>query len=166
MKLLLSIAGCFLVFINTGDAKCSAKNENASSGTTACLVNRRGAIRGMSNRCIDASDAHSWNFTPLQLYDCYGTPQQTFMVVGSDSTIRVFGKCIGLKDGSTNSGTVVDLYDCTGATTQQWLITSSGQIISMRADKCLHSVTSENRSAIQIKTCDNSENQRWIFINL
>lgn len=202
MKLLLSIVGCFLVFINDGTLAFVAEDANSSDntyelnndtdatqlmddasavllyvenvvdvnaeheksvGTTSstCLVNRRGSIRGLSNRCLDVPSGNSANGTPLQLHDCNNTPAQIFMTVGSDSTIRVFGKCIGLKSGSINSGTVVDIYDCTGALTQQWLTTSTGQIISMRADKCLHAVTSLNRAAIQIQNCDNSANQRW-----
>lgn len=85
------------------------------------------------------------------------------MAIGSDNSIRVLGKCIGIVDGNTENGTPVNIYGCGVTDSQKWLLTSSGQIINVKAFKCLHATTNLNQSSIQIQDCDNSDNQRWNF---
>ncbi|MGW5127875.1 lectin [Streptomyces sp. NPDC004069] len=121
-----------------------------------------GAIRGLAGKCVDVAGASSANGTPVQLYDCNGTPAQQW-TVASDGTLRALGKCLDVTDGSTADGATVQLWDCTGGPNQKWVVSSARDIVNPQADKCLDVTdnNSANGTRLQIWTCTGGANQKW-----
>ncbi|NUP38655.1 MAG: lectin, partial [Streptomyces sp.] len=120
------------------------------------------AIRGLAGKCVDVAGANSANGTPVQLYDCNGTPAQQW-TVGSDGTLRALGKCLDVTGNGTADGSTVQLWDCTGGANQKWTVTGANDIVSPQADKCLD-VTGNNAAngtRLQIWTCSGGANQKW-----
>ncbi len=121
-----------------------------------------GAIRGLAGKCVDVAAANSANGTPVQLYDCNGTPAQQW-TVGPDGTIRALGKCLDVASGGTADGTPVQLWDCNGSAAQRWVVTGARDIVNPQADKCLDVSGNDpaNGTRLQIWTCTGGANQKW-----
>ncbi|WP_030418989.1 glycoside hydrolase family 16 protein [Streptomyces sp. NRRL F-5065] len=121
-----------------------------------------GAVRGLAGKCVDVAAANSANGTPVQLYDCNGTPAQRW-TVGPDGTIRALGKCLDVASGGTADGTPVQLWDCNGSAAQRWVVTGARDIVNPQADKCLDVSGNDpaNGTRLQIWTCTGGANQKW-----
>ncbi|MFF7970095.1 ricin-type beta-trefoil lectin domain protein [Streptomyces sp. NPDC007905] len=119
-------------------------------------------IRGLAGKCVDVAGADPANGTPVQLYDCNGTPAQAW-TVGSDSTIRALGKCLDVTGNGTADGSTVQLWDCTGGPNQKWAVSAAHDIVNPQADKCLDVTgnNSANGTRLQIWTCTGGANQKW-----
>lgn len=140
------------------------ETNSKSGGVTSdlCLRNYRGAIGGISNRCLNVKNGSTTNQTPLIMFNCSNNANQRFMTLSSDNTIRVLGRCLDAGIGA-NNGAFVRIHDCHGQVQQQWIITSSGQIVNVGGDNCLHAITTVNEAAIHVNQCDGSASQRWTF---
>ncbi|WP_371667755.1 family 16 glycosylhydrolase [Streptomyces sp. NBC_00289] len=120
------------------------------------------AIKGLSGKCVDIAGANPANGTPVQLYDCNGTPAQQW-TAASDGTLRALGKCLDVTGGGTADGTTVQLWDCTGGPNQKWAVSAAHDIVNPQADKCLD-VTGNNPAngtRLQLWTCGGGANQKW-----
>ncbi|MFE9172971.1 ricin-type beta-trefoil lectin domain protein [Streptomyces kebangsaanensis] len=121
-----------------------------------------GAVRGLAGKCVDVAGANPANGTPVQLYDCNGTPAQQW-TLAADSTLRALGKCLDVTDRGTADGSTVQLWDCTGGPNQKWVVSSAHDIVNPQANKCLD-VTGNNPAngtRLQIWTCTGGANQKW-----
>ncbi|MBT2467010.1 lectin [Streptomyces sp. ISL-66] len=121
-----------------------------------------GPITGLGGKCVDVTGANSANGTPVQLYDCNGTPAQRWSV-GTDGTIRALGKCLDVASGGTADGTPVQLWDCNGSAAQQWATPEARDIVNPQANKCLDASggSSANGTRLQIWTCTGAAHQKW-----
>ena len=119
-------------------------------------------IRGLGGKCVDVAGANTANGTPVQLYDCNGTPAQQW-TVASDGTLRALGKCLDVTGGGTGDGTKVQLYDCNGSGAQKWVVTAAQDIVNPQANKCLDVTdgSTANGTRLQIWTCTGAANQKW-----
>ncbi|MEV0977124.1 family 16 glycosylhydrolase [Streptomyces sp. NPDC049915] len=119
-------------------------------------------IRGLAGKCVDVAGANPANGTPVQLYDCNGTPAQTW-TAGADGTLRALGKCLDVTDRGTADGSTVQLWDCSGGANQQWVVTAAHDIVNPQANKCLDATggSSANGTRLQIWTCTGGANQKW-----
>ncbi|MFF9623416.1 ricin-type beta-trefoil lectin domain protein [Streptomyces griseosporeus] len=119
-------------------------------------------IRGLGGKCVDVAGANTANGTPVQLYDCNGTPAQQW-TVASDGTLRALGKCLDVTGGGTADGTKVQLYDCNGTGAQKWVVTAAQDIVNPQANKCLNVTdgSTANSTRLQIWTCTGAANQKW-----
>ncbi|KOU29712.1 1,3-beta-glucanase [Streptomyces sp. WM6372] len=123
---------------------------------------RTGPITGLAGKCVDVAGANPANGTPVQLYDCNGTPAQQW-TPAADGTLRALGKCLDVTGGATADGTPVQLYDCNGSPAQRWALPAARDIVNPQADKCLD-VTGNNAAngtRLQIWTCGGTPNQKW-----
>ncbi|MEU8842513.1 ricin-type beta-trefoil lectin domain protein [Streptomyces roseus] len=127
---------------------------------------RTGPITGLAGKCVDVTGGNPANGTPVQLYDCNGTPAQQW-TLAADGTLRALGKCLDVTSGGTADGTPVQLYDCNGTPAQRWALPAARDIVNPQADKCLD-VTGNNpanATRLQIWTCGGAPNQKWNLPN-
>ncbi|MFE2945045.1 family 16 glycosylhydrolase [Streptomyces sp. NPDC059255] len=129
--------------------------DSGSGGTT-------GTITGIGGMCVDVAGASSANGTPIQLHNCNGVAAQQW-TVGTDGTIRAFGKCLTVKDNSTADGAPLQLWDCNGGGNQRWGISAARDIVNVQADKCMDATgnSSADGTRLQIWTCAGTPNQKW-----
>ncbi|MFC9430464.1 family 16 glycosylhydrolase [Streptomyces sp. NPDC056987] len=129
--------------------------DSGSGGTT-------GTITGIGGMCVDVAGASSANGTPIQLHNCNGVAAQQW-TVGTDGTIRAFGKCLTVKDNSTADGAPLQLWDCNGGGNQRWGISAARDIVNVQADKCMDATgnSSADGTRLQIWTCAGTANQKW-----
>ncbi|MFE3743347.1 RICIN domain-containing protein [Streptomyces sp. NPDC059096] len=129
--------------------------DSAPGGST-------GTITGIGGMCVDVAGASSANGTPIQLHNCNGAAAQQW-TVGTDGTIRAFGKCLTVKDNSTADGAPLQLWDCNGGGNQRWGISGARDIVNVQADKCMDATgnSSADGTRLQIWTCAGTANQKW-----
>ncbi|ROQ98582.1 beta-glucanase (GH16 family) [Streptomyces sp. 2132.2] len=123
---------------------------------------RTGPITGLAGKCVDVAGGNTANGTPVQLYDCNGSPAQQW-TAAADGTLRALGKCLDVTGGNTADGTPVQLYDCNGTPAQRWALPAARDIVNPQADKCLD-VTGNNpanATRLQLWTCGGTPNQKW-----
>ncbi|MFI5665789.1 ricin-type beta-trefoil lectin domain protein [Streptomyces sp. NPDC051704] len=127
---------------------------------------RTGPITGLAGKCVDVAGANPANGTPVQLYDCNGTPAQQW-TIAADGTLRALGKCLDVTGGATADGTPVQLYDCNGSPAQRWALPAARDIVNPQADKCLDVTgnNAANATRLQIWTCGGGANQKWNLPN-
>ncbi|MFJ7902030.1 ricin-type beta-trefoil lectin domain protein [Streptomyces sp. NPDC096198] len=120
------------------------------------------AITGLAGKCVDVAGANPANGTPVQLYDCNGTPAQKW-TVASDGTLRALGKCLDVVGNGTADGSKVQLWDCTGGPNQKWTVTAAHDIVNPQANKCLDVTDNNpaNSTRLQIWSCSGNANQKW-----
>ncbi|WP_432838773.1 ricin-type beta-trefoil lectin domain protein [Dactylosporangium sp. CA-092794] len=131
----------------------------ASANTAALHTSYNG-------KCVDADlNTINRNGTRIQLWDCNGSPQQTWNFAG-DGTIRVGrnNKCL---DSDTNTagrlGAVVQLWDCNGSAAQRWSVIN-GVIRSGYSGQCLDAdlnAIAANGARVQLWSCNGSKQQQW-----
>lgn len=121
-----------------------------------------GPITGLAGKCVDVAAADSTNGTAVNLYDCNGTPAQTW-TVGSDGALRALGKCLDIVDRATANGTKMQIWDCSGGANQIWRSQSDGTLRNPASGRCLDVTdnTSANGTRLQIYDCFGGPNQRW-----
>ncbi|MEV4826521.1 ricin-type beta-trefoil lectin domain protein [Micromonospora sp. NPDC049274] len=118
-------------------------------------------IRGHeSDRCIDVTDG-SYNSNPvLQIWTCNTGSNQRW-TLGSDGTVRAFGKCMTVAGGSTTSGADIVLSTCNGSASQRFDLNGSHDLVNPRADKCVEARGSGSGSKLRLAWCAGSDDQKW-----
>ncbi|MER5371672.1 ricin-type beta-trefoil lectin domain protein [Streptomyces sp. NPDC002553] len=118
-----------------------------------------------SGRCIDvtgAADGKGKDGTPLQLWECAGTPNQKWVFHG-DGTVRTLGMCMDVAWGSRDDGAVIQLVRCSGNPAQQFVLSTRGDLVNPQADKCVD--VKDNGTGdgarLQLWTCSGTPNQKW-----
>ncbi|WP_369371302.1 family 16 glycosylhydrolase [Promicromonospora sp. Populi] len=124
---------------------------------------RTGTVTASNGICLDVAGAATANGTPIQLATCNGNAAQQW-TVGTDGTLRAFGKCLDVAGGGTAAGTAVQLWDCNGTGAQQW--TSTAGTLALRnpqSGRCLQPIggVQTNGTRTQIADCNGSTAQRW-----
>ncbi|GAB2741428.1 ricin-type beta-trefoil lectin domain protein [Kitasatospora kifunensis] len=124
-------------------APAVAQAAPASSGRTVHSTRAGPSVAGPTGRittirgwCLDVSGGNTTNGTPLQAYQCNGTPAQQW-TVGTDGTLRALGKCMDVYGGLTNQNVAVQLYDCNGSGAQQWAVHNTDMLINPQSGLCL-----------------------------
>ncbi|RZU51134.1 glucosylceramidase [Krasilnikovia cinnamomea] len=122
---------------------------------------RTGQVVGLGGKCVDVAGANPANGTPVQLYDCNGTPAQSWTLAAGD-TVQALGKCLDVTGGATTNGTKIQLYDCNGTNAQKWTA-SNGALVNTGSGTCLDAtdVSSANGTRLQIWACTGAPNQHW-----
>ncbi len=119
-------------------------------------------IRGIGKACVDSNEARSDNGTPVQLWECWGGANQSWVLTNKGQIRGIGGKCLDVQSGSTANGTPVRLWDCNGSAAQTWQLTKSGEIKGP-GDKCLDAfgATSANGTRLVLWDCGGGANQKW-----
>jgi beta-glucanase (GH16 family) len=85
----------------------------------------RSALRKIAPRRLDVTDNVNASGTTLQLWDCWGGPNQQWAVDGA-RIVGLGGKCLDVRFSGTDNGTPAQIWDCNGTAAQQWEIRSVG----------------------------------------
>ncbi|MFC0065100.1 ricin-type beta-trefoil lectin domain protein [Umezawaea endophytica] len=126
-------------------------------------TNGREVVGAQSGRCLDVDRGTITNGTRLQLWDCAGGTNQTW-VPNARKQLVVYGtKCLDAFDNGTANGTEVVIWDCNGQTNQQWNANADGTITGVQSGLCLDAYGNgtANGSRIVLWTCGGGANQRW-----
>jgi hypothetical protein len=121
-------------------------------------------VRGTgSNRCLDVPGSSTTWGTQLEIYDCNGGSNQSWLLTPSKALVVYGSLCLDVTGASTSVGAAVEIWDCTGATNQQWNVNSNGTITSVQTGYCLDVVGAgtANGTKIDVYTCNGGTNQQW-----
>ncbi|WP_331739172.1 ricin-type beta-trefoil lectin domain protein (plasmid) [Streptomyces atratus] len=140
-----------------------AKQSVGTSGSAERSTSAPGvSIRGhASGRCIDVTDGKG-DGTPLQIWDCSGSSQQTWRFMG-DGTVRSMGLCMDVAWGATSNGAVIQLATCNGGPAQRFRLNSSHDLVGLQAGKCVDVKErhASNGSRLQLWDCNGQGHQKW-----
>ena len=146
-------------YLITGDDGQGAQNETITA--TAGLVDN--FIGKASGNCMDVSNAAATNGTAIWLYNCNGTPAQTWRVGANSSLRSALGKCLDVTNAATANGSPVQLYSCNGTSAQMWQLTTTGTLKNPASGRCLTPAgeATFETTRLQIADCDGSAAQIW-----
>ncbi len=121
-----------------------------------------------AGRCLDVPGQSTTNGTQVQIYDCWGGPNQTWTRTASNQLTVYSGssqKCLDAYNNQTSAGTKVEIWSCNGGANQQWRINSDGTITGIQSGLCLDvsGASTANGALVQLWTCNGGSNQRWSF---
>jgi len=121
-------------------------------------------VRGVgANRCLDVPGASTVWGVQLEIYDCNGGSNQSWLLTPA-KTLVVYGSlCLDVAGASTAAGAKVETWDCTAAVNQQWNLNSNGTITSVQTGLCLDAsgAGTANGTLIDVWSCNGASNQQW-----
>jgi PKD repeat protein len=122
---------------------------------------RVGALKALG-KCADINGAATADGTRVQIWDCGGSPQQTW-TIGTDGTVRGLGKCLDVTSSGLVNGTKVQLYTCNATGAQQWVTAANGGLRNPQSGRCLDipSSNTTNGNQLQIYDCNGTAAQNW-----
>jgi Ricin-type beta-trefoil lectin domain/Thaumatin family len=122
------------------------------------------AFRGDAGKCIDVPGGMSNDGAQLQLWDCNGTPAQSF-TAGANGSQVALGKCMDVAWASRDNGAKVQLARCNGGPAQIWVIDGT-RLRNPNSGKCVdvRDRSPNNGAPLQIWDCDTSAHQAWHLI--
>ncbi|BCJ26627.1 serine/threonine-protein kinase [Actinocatenispora sera] len=140
----------------------SERESPTSSPSPTAPVAVTGEIDGYGGACVDVAGGATDDGTAIQLHSCNGTQAQQW-TVGTDGTVRAFGKCMDVTGGATGNGTPIQLYGCNGTPAQQWQVGAGGQLVNTKSGRCLDATgpSAADGTRLQIWDCTGADNQRW-----
>ncbi|KAJ2935517.1 hypothetical protein H1R20_g1575, partial [Candolleomyces eurysporus] len=118
-------------------------------------------------KCLDVRGAVFANGTPVDIFDCNGTPAQNWIVNRGSTKVQVAGTNFCLDAGEwPNSGTQLKIWTCyNNLPAQQWWYTDDNRIALQNRGFCLDLTNSGswNGNIMQIWACtNNNPNQVWV----
>ncbi|KAF5336494.1 hypothetical protein D9611_006744 [Ephemerocybe angulata] len=119
-------------------------------------------------KCIDVQGGVFANGTPVQLYDCNGTPAQNWLLNHGSTKIQRSGTNFCLDAGSNpGNGVGMKIWTCyDGNPAQQWYYTDDNRIALEGKGQCLDLPNGDlsNSNRVQTWQCTNkNENQVWML---
>lgn len=116
-----------------------------------------------SGRCVDANNNTITNGTQMQLWDCSGGSNQTWVYTARKQLVVFGNKCLDANKGGTTNGTAVIIWDCNGQANQQWNFNANGTIVGVQSGLCLDAsgAGTANGTSLILWACGTGANQRW-----
>jgi hypothetical protein len=120
-------------------------------------------IGAQSSRCLDVDNNTITNGTAMQLWDCSGGANQTWVYTSRKQLVVYGNKCLDAFNAGTTNGTAVVIWDCNGQTNQQWNVNANGTITGVQSGLCLDAsgAGTANGTRIILWACGAGTNQRW-----
>ncbi|MEU4446130.1 PHB depolymerase family esterase [Actinosynnema sp. NPDC050801] len=128
---------------------------------------KTGTLRAVSaGKCLDVPGQTTTAGTRLQIWDCWGGPNQQWtataageLTVYSGSTSR----CLDAEGGGSTAGTAVIIWSCHGGVNQKWRLNADGSVTGTQSGLCLEvaNAGTANGSPVRLWTCNGQSNQRW-----
>ncbi|HMG55745.1 MAG TPA: RICIN domain-containing protein [Kofleriaceae bacterium] len=120
-------------------------------------------VGAQSSRCVDANNNTILNGTQMQLWDCSGGANQTWVYTARKQLVVYGNKCLDANNGGTTNGTAVIIWDCNGQANQQWNFNASGTIVGVQSGLCLDASGNgtANGTKLILWACGSGANQRW-----
>jgi hypothetical protein len=121
-------------------------------------VVKRGAITGLSGKCVDVRSGNRAEGTPIDLFPCNATAAQEW-IVGADGSLRALGKCMTAPPG----GTAAELRSCNGSPQQQWNPQLDRSLVNAASGRCLElpGGKTDDFTILAVATCTGSPAQQW-----
>ncbi|KAF7796197.1 hypothetical protein EIP86_007371 [Pleurotus ostreatoroseus] len=121
---------------------------------------------GDSSKCLDVRAAEYANGTPVQIYDCNGTPAQNWILERGSTSVKVNGTNFCLDAGaSPANGVQMKIWQCyDNLPAQEWYYTDDNRVALENQGFCLDLTNGvkSNSNPIQIWQCtDNDVYQIW-----
>ncbi|RXW19552.1 hypothetical protein EST38_g6302 [Candolleomyces aberdarensis] len=118
------------------------------------------------NKCIDVRGDVRANGTPVQIYDCNGTPAQRWVIRSGSTKVRLANSNFCLDAGSSPAnGVQMKIWQCfDNLAAQQWTFTSDNRITLGGTPLCLDLTQGNtgNSNVLQTWECGNfNTNQAW-----
>lgn len=121
-------------------------------------------VNVLTSKCMDTAGRIFANGTTEDIYDCNGTPAQTWTVTADDRLTQDGGAyCLDDLGFGNTPGTKVALWSCNGGSNQQWTLHPDGSVTSNYANLCLD-VTGQGSSdftPLVLENCDGNPSQQW-----
>jgi len=117
-------------------------------------------IVARSGACLDVERGNTANGTPLILFRCHGTPNQSWSISGNN-IVGDGGSCVDVQGGAPADGAQAIISSCNGAASQQWNL-SNGAIVGI-GGKCLGGLNGggDDRTPIVLMPCSGAPWQLW-----
>lgn len=120
-------------------------------------------VGAQSARCLDVNNNTITNGTRMQLWDCTGGANQTWVYTARKQLVVYGNKCLDANNNGTTNGTAVIIWDCNGQANQQWNLDASGTIVGAQSGLCLDASGNgiANGTSLILWACGSGANQRW-----
>ena len=120
-------------------------------------------VGAQSGRCVDVNNNTLINGTQMQLWDCSGGPNQTWVYTARKQLVVYGNKCLDANHAGTTNGTAVIIWDCNGQANQQWNVNANGTIVGVQSGLCLDASGqgTANGTKLILWACGSGANQRW-----
>ncbi|KAF9449742.1 carbohydrate-binding module family 13 protein [Macrolepiota fuliginosa MF-IS2] len=125
---------------------------------------------GNNAKCLDVRGAVLENGTPVQIFDCNGTPAQNWVISPGEGHVVLANTGFCLDAGSAPAnGVGMKIWQCfDNLPAQDWFYTSDQRIALTNQGFCLDLTNGSlvNSNQIQTWTCTDSDvNQIWTITN-
>jgi chitinase len=119
-------------------------------------------------RCLDVIDQGTAAGSRLQLWDCWGGPNQKWVTRPNGTLVNVgSGRCLDAPYGNTANGTQLWIWDCNGSGAQTFSYNGGSSNIIGPAGKCVDVAGDEvagDGAAVQLWDCqDRARDQNWAW---
>ncbi|KAF9451140.1 carbohydrate-binding module family 13 protein [Macrolepiota fuliginosa MF-IS2] len=123
---------------------------------------------GNTNKCLDVRGDILANGTPVQIFDCNGTPAQQWILKSGETSVRLANTTFCLDAGaSPTNGTPMKIWTCfDNLPAQEWFFTDDARIALFNQGLCLDLTNGNltNTNIVQTFKCtDGNTNQIWTF---
>ncbi|KAF5361913.1 hypothetical protein D9756_002827 [Leucocoprinus leucothites] len=123
-------------------------------------------ISATTNKCLEVRGNVQANGTPVQIFDCNGTPAQQWLLTVGQTSVRLANSPFCLDAGaSPTNGTPMKIWECfANLPAQQWVLTTDSRIALSGRGLCLDlpSGNLTNTNVVQTWQCtDGNVNQIW-----
>ncbi|TFK23371.1 carbohydrate-binding module family 13 protein, partial [Coprinopsis marcescibilis] len=121
---------------------------------------------GNWRKCLDVQGAKFENGTPVDVFDCNGTPAQNWIINPGNTKVQVAGQNFCLDAGDwPGDGTKMKIWQCyDNVPAQSWFYTDDKRISLTNRGQCLDLTNGDTCSGniMQIWGCSyNNANQVW-----
>jgi hypothetical protein len=118
-------------------------------------------LNTISGGCIEVQGGNIADGTPIDVYQCTGSPNQNWTISGGRIT-GIGGSCLDENLGAASARAPVILVSCNGRPSQKWTV-SNGQIIGV-SGQCLEAVGSDASNGIPLilSRCTAAASQKWL----
>ncbi|KAF4573626.1 Ricin B lectin domain-containing protein [Pleurotus pulmonarius] len=120
------------------------------------------------SKCLDVQGDVQSNGTPVQIFDCNGSPAQTWVIKPGPTKVQLAGTNFCLDAGSSpGNGVGMKIWQCfDNLPAQQWFLTDDSRIALEDQGLCLDLTNGNLTNGNQVQTwqcTDNNNNQVWFL---
>jgi hypothetical protein len=125
------VVGPFMALLALGVASCG---ESGPPPETYDMAPSGAQIVSSEGQCVDVQRSGSESGTPVIVFHCHGTPNQTW-TLRRGQIIGIGGSCLDVQGSAPVDGAPLIVVACSGAPSQQWSL-SDGKIVGI-GGKCI-----------------------------
>jgi len=139
---------------------CAAPGPTFSGPPSGPSAPLGAQIVSSSGECLDVQGGSAVEGTPMILFHCHGSPNQSW-IVDQGRIVGIGGSCLDVQGGAPVDGAPIVLSRCDGRPSQHWTF-ADGTIIGL-GGKCLDTLNSGSvdRTPVLLTPCTNVLSQHW-----